>query len=180
MRIMIALAALCGLTALASGCTVAAQSDALVPTGQPVERRHSGSVSLAVSGGEDSHIWYAVPKITNEAFTAALAEAIRTSKVFAQVVEQGPADYLLEVSIRRFSGPADGPGGTADAQLVATWKLVRGTSRRPIWEDLITTSGSASPSDSWLGMTKGRMAVERAGQKDIRTGIQEISRLHLE
>lgn len=88
----------CGLL-MATGCTIAVERAALVPTTYQLKSRHEGSLSILVAGSEESGVWEGI-KISNEDFGSAVREAVAKSGLFTRMVDKGDAAFRLEVVLR--------------------------------------------------------------------------------
>lgn len=161
---------------LLAGCDTGAKMVNMTPTNLSATSQHPYSVSTAVTGGEGTNP-LAQSKISDEAFRGALEAAIRNSRVFSQVVSIGGADYHLEVVITDLHQPTLGFNMTVT--LITHWKLTKGGSSQPIWQDFIATKHTATVGDSALGVARLRVANEGAARKNIEEGIRRLSALSL-
>lgn len=160
------------------GCSMAARPGEMVSNAYQVERRHPGSVSLKVTGASSASSWGpGSTKISDEAFTRALTDAVGRSQLFQRVVTSGPADYALHVQMQRLD-PAN-LGATTEMHFVTLWKLTDGSTGRLLWEDVIATIGTVRYWDAPNAFTRTKLAMELAGKKAIERGTEEVSRLDL-
>ena len=155
-----------------TACTVAPERSALVSETYEMRGRHGGSVRVLVSGGQEANlidgIW-----ISDVVFTDATQDAISKSGLFTEVVTGGDSDFRIEVLLQRLLRPTSGFG--MDSQLSALWVLRALKPEKVLWQDLIVTPGAASVSDALSGLSRMRMAVERAARGNIQRAIQEMS-----
>jgi hypothetical protein len=151
-------------------CSLAPDRSALVPATYAMRSRHPGSVTILVTGTD-------AVAMSDELFAQALEEAIKKSALFAQVVTRSEAAFRIEVVLQRLIRP--GGGVTAEAQLSALWALRALNADRVVWQDLIVTSGSGTMSDALWAMSRARIAIERATNKNIQRAIQEMSLVDL-
>lgn len=159
-----------------TGCTLTPDRRALVPETYQIKVRHSGAVRIVVDGGREAS-FMAGPWISNEVFSGALEDAIDKSGLFTRVVKGSDAVFRVEVVLQRLLRPAG--GGAMEAQLSALWVLRTVNPERVVWQDLIATTGVTSAFESFSGITRITMAIERAGKKNIQRGVQEMSLLEL-
>ena len=158
-----------------TACSFTPERSALVPaTYDRLQARHDGSVRVQVRGGSDVSFMEGI-NIPNEVFAGAVEDAIRKSRLFTTVLQRDDAEFSVDVALERLIRPT--AGLTVESQLSALWRL-RGTNpERVVWQDLIVTTGEASVSDAVNGVTRIRMAVERAARNNIDRALQEMSQL---
>jgi hypothetical protein len=70
-------------------------------------------------------------------------------------------------------------GGTFNVDLEAAWSLVRVADKRAAWRQVIKTTGTATMSDSVIGMERLRLAVEAAARANIQQGLAAVATLSL-
>jgi hypothetical protein len=169
---------LLGLTGLfLGGCASPAQSSAMVPTSLAPVGQHAASVDLNVTGGSATSAASA-SQISDADFSAALAESIRKSGLFAAVTGTGQrGDYHLEVAIVRLQRPLVGFSMTATIE--TNWTLTRQTDRAVIWRKAITSSHTARTGEAFAGVTRLRLATEGAARENIRDAIAQLGALQL-
>lgn len=165
----------CGLL-MTMGCAIAVDRAALVPTTYQLRSHHGGSLSIFVSGGEESGLWNGT-RISNEDFDSAVRQAVARSGLFTSVVDKSGAHFRLDAVLRGLFQP--GPGLGMDAQIGVFWALKSVSLEGVVWQDLIVTTGSASVGDAFGAGTRMRIAVERAANKNIQRAIEEMSLLNL-
>ena len=167
---------LCGAALLffAAGCTSPAQSKAMTPVGFKVARRHPVSVMVRAEGGAET--LSGMPAISAANFREALVAAINESRVFSSVSEQPPADYRLSVGVvsTKCSGAA-----TVQIAESTRWQLTRLSDNSILFNEFVTSNGKATMGDAIVGVTRARMALERAGQENIKQGLTKLSELDL-
>ena len=161
---------------LLPACSITPARSALVPETYQVGARHDGVVRVFVTGGEESNMWEGIG-ISNETFAGALEDAIVKSALFPRVGQLADASYLIEVVMQRLSRPV--AGFTFESQFGALWVLKALSPDRVIWQDLVVTTGSASMGDAVVGVTRARMAIERAAKNNIQRAIDEMGLLKL-
>ena len=88
------------LVVLLSGCSLPATFEGMVPTAFETVHAHPQSVSVNVTGGQES-VALGRPQITNGAFAQALVTSILKSRTFAKVIDEKTldGDFLLTVTL---------------------------------------------------------------------------------
>ena len=81
---LIAVSAVLLATALAGGCATPTTSQGMTPTAIQTAARHDKTVSLKVSGGQETEA-IGKSQISNAAYAQALTDAINNSKIFSSV-----------------------------------------------------------------------------------------------
>lgn len=161
---------------LLSGCATPAKPSAMVPTTFATTKHHSGSVSVAVTGGNKTNpMWKA--DISSEDFSTALVAALNQSALFSSVASANP-DYRLEVQLVKVMSPNG--GFTFTATVVSEWKLIRIRDSAVVSDEYITTPFSATVGDAFVAITRVRLAIEGAARANIAEGIRRLSELNLE
>ena len=64
--------------------------------------------------------------------------------------------------------------------LNARWKLSNPRDARVLFEKELVSRGDASTGDAFVGVTRVRIATERAARKNIELGLSRIAQLRLE
>lgn len=167
---------LAGAVAVLAGCATATTYEGMVPTTIDIGRRHTGTVSLAVSGGRETDAMDK-PQITDAAFTQALTEAISKSQMFSRVVRGAGGDYLLTVGITGLDQPSFGFSFTV--KMEAGWTLRRVSTGAVVWQQAILSEHTATTSDAFAAVTRLRLATEGAARNNIAQALARISRLDL-
>jgi len=113
-----------------------------------------------------------MPGVSAPAFHDALVAAIAESQVFSS---KDPSEYLLLVDIVKSERVS---GLTIHVPLSTHWQLTRLSDNRVLFNEFITTTGTATVGDAW-GITRLSIALERASQENIRQGLTKLSELDL-
>lgn len=169
-------AAVLSCAALLAGCASPTSFDAMVPASVNTERRHAQSVTVSVSGGQETDA-AGKPQISNDAFRQALTESITRSRGFSRVVQGSGGDYLLSVSLLNLDQPSFGFSFTV--KMEAGWTLRRASGGAPVWQESIRSEFTATTSDAFAAVTRLRLATEGAARENISQGLAKISRLNL-
>jgi hypothetical protein len=167
---------LCACAALLGGCATGASHEAMVPTGITAANKHPQSVSVEVTGGQDTD---AVGKsqISNESFAQALEQAITQSETFSRVIKGSGQDYRLSVVIAGLEQPSFGLSFTV--KMEAGWTLKRADTGATVWQEAIRSEHTAGAGDAFAGVVRLRMATEGAARNNISRGLSRISQLKL-
>ena len=146
----------------------------MTPVGFKLAHQHPVSVIVHTEGGAKTES--GMPAISAPAFREALVAAIKESRGFSSVREQSPADYRLSVSVvsTRCSGAA-----TVHITESARWQLTRLSDNSILFNEFVSANGKATMGDAIVAVTRARMALERAGQENIKQGLTKLSELDL-
>jgi hypothetical protein len=162
---------------LLGGCAAPASRQGMsAPEVQTAGKQHAASVSVTVSGGSDTGALDS-SNIANADLRGAIETSITQSRLFKEVVQGRSGDYELAVTVVQLSKPMF--GGTFTVDLEAGWSLVRAADKRPVWRQVVKSSGTATMSDSFVGVTRLRMAVEAAARANVQQGLGAIAALSL-
>jgi len=156
-----------GCIALLGGCAMAAGDTAMVPASFDIARRHPGTVRVEVVGGSDTGA-LDKPRISDAAFTRALAASVLRSGVFPEVAHGTRGDWVLSVILVRLDQPV--VAITATVRLEAGWALKRSDAGSTVWKAVIESRAT----ETGLGA-----ATEGAARNNIAEGLARISRLDL-
>lgn len=154
------------------GCASGAMSTNMSPPDILAYTKHPYSVSVMVGAGEETSA-IGGSKISNEELQAAIADAIKNSRVFRSIIKDGKSDYRLDVAITKLTQPFFGINFTVD--LSALWTLTSVDTNKVVFREEITTAFTATMGDSVLGVKRLRLANEGAARENIKTGIIKIS-----
>ena len=154
------------------GCASPSDPAAMVPTNAIVGKTHSGSVNLAVSGGHETNgLW--TSQVSSKDFQTALESSILHYGVFSRVIQNGGADYRLDVSLVRLAQPLIGFNMTVTSTVA--WRLADTKTGRVLWEQTIVSPYTATISDAFIGIERLKLANEGAIRESIKSGIEHIS-----
>ena len=115
--------------------------------------------------------------ISDTDFAKAIEESIINGRVFIKVVHGKDSDYELGVTLLNFNKPMFGASFTIT--LETGWSLTNTKTREIYLRKNIKSTHTASFSDSAVGVTRFRLALEGAARENIKNGLEEISRLPL-
>ncbi|HAJ26119.1 MAG TPA: hypothetical protein DCG53_02550, partial [Syntrophus sp. (in: bacteria)] len=134
--------------------------------------KHPYSVAVVVGAGEDTNP-LGRSKISNDELQAAIADAIKNTRVFRSIIKDGKADYRLDVAITKLTQPFFGINFSVD--LSALWTLTSMDTSKIVFREEINTAFTATMGDSVLGIKRLRLANEGAARENIKIGIAKIS-----
>ena len=143
----------------------------MTPTGLSVSSYHPQSVSISFRG---------LGWMAHDSYYGAIEAAIRDSRVFAQIVPAGHADYHLEVRVLSFREPT--PGFNMTTTFTAHWVLTKGESTQPVWQEIITKEYTTTLIDlprTLEGSNRCFMANEGAVRENIAEGLRRLSEIGL-
>ncbi len=160
-----------------AGCASQATSIGMTPTSIQVSSHHNQSISLNINGGVSTNP-LSQSTVSNEEFQKALEISIKNSGIFTSITNKEKSDLLLEVVIINLGQPM--AGIDMSVTFTANWKLYKENPDTPlqptiVWQDLISTNYTATPSDSLIGIKRLRIANEGAARENIKEGIRRLS-----
>jgi len=161
------LSGVCICFTLIQSCSAPASFTGMIPSSFETIRKHSKSVRVIVTGGQESEA-VGRPHIQNDAFARALVESIVRSQTFSKVVEDQSKgeDYLLSVTV--FSLDKRVFGRTVKLEI--GWTLRRADTQALTWQESITSEYTDS---------NVQIATEGAARNNIVQALEKISRLNL-
>jgi len=143
-------------------------------TPSPASRLAQGplrSVSIQTTGGVETFS-LGRSKISNRAFTEALADALRESGLLVAVADQA-ADYHLAVSIDELQQPHVALPMTV--RLTTSWKLWPRGERQPVWHESLSTTYTEPFAEEFFGIKRLRLATEGAARQTIEQAVLRLS-----
>jgi PBP1b-binding outer membrane lipoprotein LpoB len=161
---------------LVGGCASPASQEAMVPAAIQTAKKHPHTVSIKVSGGQETDA-SGKSQISNEALSQALTQAIESSKTFSRVVQGTDGNYLLTVNI--FSIEQPNIGFSFTVKMEAGWTLKRADNGVVVWQESVKSQHTATTSDAFAGVARLRIATEGAARNNIAQGLEKISKLSL-
>ena len=167
---------ICACAAVLGGCATGASYEAMVPPTVTAVKKHPQSVSVEVSGGQETDAM-GKSQVSNESFAQALEQAITQSQTFAQVTKGAGQQYKLSVVIAGLDQPSFGFSFTV--KMEAGWTLKRADTGATVWQESIRSEYTAGAGDAFAGVVRLRMATEGAARNNISQGLSKISQLNL-
>jgi hypothetical protein len=167
---------LIALAALLTGCATPATSVGMTPTSYEIAKKHPNTVSLSIKGGSETSPMYK-SQISNEDFSTALIEAIKSSQTFSKVIQGPGGDYVLDITIFNLDQPSF--GGSFTVKIEVGWILKRADNNTTVWQESIKSEHTATLSDALAAVKRLRLATEGAAKANIREGLAKISKLNL-
>jgi hypothetical protein len=158
------------------GCASPASRTAMSAPAVQYNQHHPHSVTVQVQGGTDTGALDS-SNIANADLKAAIEDSIAASRLFTSVIQGKGGDYELSVIIIQLSKPLFGGSFTVDME--AGWSLVRASDKQVVLRKTIKTSHTATMSDSVVGVTRLRMAVEGAARRNVEAGLRAVAALQL-
>lgn len=132
-----------------------------------------GAVAVAVSGGQATSALDG-PNLADADFRSAIAASLTQARAFESVTERPGARYALHANIVRLAKPLW--GGTFTVDLEVGWTLVDQTQGgKVILRKAISSSGTATMADAFVGATRIRLAVEAAARANIDLLLRELA-----
>lgn len=160
-----------------SGCAVGPiKPQSIVPQNFDINKKQPFTVSLHVEGGRE-YSPLKIPEISNEALHEALIKAINDSGLFNEIIKN-EGDYRLELYIFKVSYPFGGQA--SEVKIEIGWTLRRNDSSKIIWQNTILTTHTTTTIGKIISIDRVKYYIEMAAKKNLKEGIQQISRLDLQ
>lgn len=159
------------------GCASAPEPKAMQarPGAPPRATPAPGAVQVTISGGNESGAldgpWISAPD-----FKAAVESSLLQARAFEGLAEGAAARYALGGNIVRVTRPMWGLNFEVTAEI--GWSLVdRRQGDRVLLRKVLTSTGAATVSDTLVGATRIRLAVEAAARASIEALLAELATL---
>lgn len=154
--------------AFLGGCAASPKRENMTAPAIASLKKHPFSVHVETRGGaEDSS------NVSNEELKAAIEESITKNAVFKSVTQGKEGDYELAVTVTQLDKPLFGASFTVTME--TAWSLVKTSNKAVVMRKSVRSSHTATMSDSMVGVTRLRMAVEGAVRNNIQEGLQALS-----
>jgi hypothetical protein len=164
-------------TLVLAACASPASREAMTPQAVVAAKHFSSSLAVNTSGGLETSATGGV-NISDADLKAAIEAAVVQSQLFKTVVQGADgSDYELSVWIVSLAKPAFGASFTVD--LETAWSLIKTSDRSVAMRKSIKSTGVATMGEAFAGVTRVRMAVERAARENISQGLAAIAELNL-
>jgi len=165
---------LIGIGGMLSGCSTTLNKEGMAAGSIQDAQRHKGTIAIKTQGGSETGPF----NISNEDFAKAIEDSIMQNGLFTQVIHGDNSDYILNVTIADISKPL-GLGFSFSVSMEAGWSLIDAKNKKIVMKESIKSTYTASLSESVIGATRYRLAVEGAARENIRLGLIAISKLKL-
>lgn len=153
------------------GCATSANKESMAVAPAVVLKKFPYSVRVETRGGSETGAMDS-SNISNADLKAAIEASIATSGLF-KTLTQANSEYELTVALTQLSKPVFGGAFTVDME--TGWSLVKASDKSVIMRKVIRSSHTATFSDSLVGVTRLRLAVEGAARKNIEDGLKAVS-----
>lgn len=157
-----------------AGCATPAHKENMSAVPAVAVKKLPYSVRVETRGGAETGALDS-SNVSNADLKAAIESSITTSGLFKSVVQGPGGDYELTVSVTQLEKPLF--GGAFTVTFETGWSLVKVSDRSVALRKAIRSSYTATMSDSFVGVTRLRLAVEGAVRDNIAQGLQAISKL---
>lgn len=164
------------LTFILGGCASPADRAAMTPQNLTVSKHHPYSLRVQTGGGAETGAMDS-SNVSDADLKAAIEDAVVRSKLFTTIVQGSNGDYELSVRLTSLSKPVF--GGTFTVDMETAWSLTKTSDRSVALRKSVKTSGTATMSDAFAGITRLRMAVEAATRNNIEQGLKAVAELKL-
>jgi len=180
------LAGAISLALVLAGCASPASRVAMTPQTASVGKQHPHSIHVEASGGAETGAMDS-SNISDADLKASIEDAIIQSKLFKSIVQGSGGDYELSVRVISLSKPLF--GGSFTVEMETAWSLTKAVDPKAadpkaanhsvVLRNSVKSSGTATMGDSLVGVTRLRLAVERAARENISQGMKAIAELNL-
>lgn len=167
---LVLLAAIAGL----AGCATPAHKENMAAAPVASLKKLPYSVAVETKGGAETGIMD-TSNVSNADLKAALESSIIKSSLFKSVVQGKTGDYELTVTVSELTKPMF--GGAFTVTMETGWSLIKTSDKSVAMRKAIRSSHTAAFSDSLVGATRLRLALEGAVRNNISQGLQAISEL---
>jgi hypothetical protein len=157
-----------------AGCAAPAHKENMSATPAIAVRKLPYTVQVEARGGAETGAMDS-SNIANADLKAAVETSISKSSLFKSVVQGKGGDYELTVTVTQLTKPMF--GGAFTVTLETGWSLVKTSDKSIAMRKAIKSSHTAELSDSLIGVTRLRLAVEGAVRNNVSQGLQAISEL---
>jgi PBP1b-binding outer membrane lipoprotein LpoB len=156
-----------------AGCASGAHKEnmAAAAPAAAVYKKTPHSVRVETRGGAETGAMDS-SNISNADLKSAIEASIASSGLFRNVA-QSNNDYALSVTVTELTKPMF--GGSFTVTMEAGWSLTRASDNTVLLRKAIKSSHTASFSDSLVGATRLRLAVEGAARSNIEQGLKAVS-----
>jgi len=156
------------LALLTSACSTTPMAENMQVNDYRAASQYPETLGLKVEGG-----WKLPGQISNEEFAKAVEASLVSSRVFSGLVEIERAVYRLDVVVGDLRQP---PGGfNMTTEMTVLWSLSRVDSRETVWQQLVTSSHTATVGDAFAGVVRLRKSAEGAARENIREALDRIA-----
>lgn len=158
------------------GCSSPANRAAMTPQEILVSKHHPYSVQVQTAGGAETGAMSG-SNISDADLKAAIEDAITQSKLFNSVAQSPGGNYDLSVRLTSLAKPIFGATFTVEMEMA--WSMTKLSDRSVVLRKSIKSTGTASMGEAFVGVTRLRMAVEKAAKDNISQGVKAIAELNL-
>lgn len=158
------------------GCASPADRSAMTPQNLAISKHYPYSLHVQTSGGAETGAMDS-SNVADADLKAAIEDAVSQSKLFKAIVQGSGGDYELSVRVTSLAKPIFGATFTVDME--TAWSLTRVSDHTAVLRKSVKSSGTATMSDAFAGVTRLRLAVEAATRNNITQGLTAIAELNL-
>jgi hypothetical protein len=173
---IVAMLATAAAVAVLAGCAAPAHKENMAAAPATVVKKLPYTVNVAAKGGAETGAMDS-SNVSDADLKAALEASIGKTGLFKSVVQGPGGDYELTVTVTQLTKPLF--GGSFTVTMETGWSLVKVSDKTIAMRKAIKSSHTAGLSDSIVGVTRLRLAVEGAVRDNISQGLQAISELPL-
>jgi hypothetical protein len=157
-----------------AGCAAPAHKENMAASATAATKKLPYSVRVEAKGGSETGAMDS-SNVSNGDLKSAIESSIAKSSLFKAVVQGKDGDYELTVTVVHLAKPMF--GGAFTVTLETGWSLIKVSDKSVAMRKAVQSSHTAELSDSLVGVTRLRLAVEGAVRNNITQGLQAISEL---
>jgi len=154
-----------------SGCAFPATKDGMVLTNYTAPKQTGEKIFVKESTGGSITLPFWRSEIPNDNFTEAVKESLLNSKVFSALSSNWGDAWGLEIEISDVKQPLS----LFDCTVITNVKYVLYSKGVKVLETSIQESGTATPSDTIIGVQRQRIANEFSARANIKKFIEVLS-----
>lgn len=159
-----------------AGCAAPAEKGNMAAAPLATTKKFPVTVRVDTRGGSETGAMDS-SNVANADLKAAIEASIAKSSLFKSVVQGKDGDYELTVTLTQLNKPTF--GGAFTVTMEAGWSLVKASDKSVVMRKAVKSTHTAVLSDSLVGVTRLRLAVEGAVRNNITQGLTAISELPL-
>jgi len=156
---------------LAHGCATVS-SASMTPENVSVTRTIGGAARFEAQG-TPAKGWVGRSLVQSDALRDAVRSAALSAGLFESVVEEGPADHLVSVTVVDLVEPEVGLDHTCEVSM--RWRLASGDGNRTVWEEVVKTEKTVNTYEEVDSTKRHDQAIEGAIRANVRKGLARLA-----
>ncbi|TGK35720.1 hypothetical protein [Leptospira andrefontaineae] len=156
-------------------CAFPATREGMLVTDYKAPKKVGDKIYINESVGGKTTLPFWMSKVSDEEFTAAVKESVKSAALFETLEEQFGNNWSLKIEILDLDQPMFGTTFTVKTKIKYT--LSKGAD--VIKEFLIDESGDATVGDAIIGVKRMRLANENSAKANIKKFLEEVSKVQV-